>query len=178
MPDNVFPVLRTVAAACAALAFAGGAEARRGPAPVAPGQTQPAKAEASRFALALVNDPKGKAIVDIGVDDFVVQEGNTTREVLDVRVADYPVVLVVDNGASARADFKELQAAVARFVERVGPRPIAIVTTAGAPKLVANFDDERETLAGKIGAIEPPAAVDGQPLRAAALAARTIQATG
>jgi hypothetical protein len=143
-----------------------------------PSHAQRAQAGASRFALALVNDPKGKAIVDIGQDDFVVQEGNVTREVLDVRVADYPVVLVLDNGSAASADFAAIKAAALRFVERIGQRPLAIVTTAGAPNLIAAFEDEHDTLAEKIEAIDPPRAVDGQPLRALALAARTISATG
>jgi hypothetical protein len=143
-----------------------------------PKHAQRAQAGASRFALALVNDPKGKAIVDIGQDDFVVQEGNVTREVLDVRVADYPVVLVLDNGAAASADFSAIKAAAIRFVERIGQRPLAIVTTAGAPNLIAAFEDEHDTLAEKIEAIDPPRAADGQPLRALALAARTISATG
>ena len=140
-------------------------------------QSGPGKA-ASRFALALVNDPRGKAIVDIGADDFVVQEGNSAREVLDVRVADYPIVIVVDNGTAARADFIEIKAAVIRLVERLGPRPLAIVTTAGVPQLIATFEDERESLRQKIETIDPPASVDGQPLRAAALAARTLMTTG
>jgi hypothetical protein len=135
----------------------------------------------------MVNDQKGKAIVDIGEDDFVVQEGSVTREVLDVRVADYPVVLVIDNGTAAAADFTAIKAAATRFVERLGSRPLAIVTTAGEPKLVASFDDERETIAGIIDGIEAPGDVvapgapvpksNGQPLRALALAARTIAAT-
>jgi len=147
------------------------------PKPVRAEQTGPAKA-ASRFALALVSDPKGKAIVDIGADDFVVREGSVDREILDVRVADYPVVLVLDNGSAARADFAEIKAAATRLVERIGERPLAVVTTAGEPKLIASFEDDRETVAARIAEVEPPASADGQPLRALALAGRTISATG
>lgn len=144
---------------------------------VSVGTTAPQTA-ASRFALALVNDARGKAIVDIGPDDFVVQEGNVGRDILDVRVADYPVVIVIDNGAAARADFPEIKAAVVRLVERLGPRPLAIATTAGEPQLIATFEDERESLREKIEQVEAPASVDGAPLRGAALAARTLLASG
>lgn len=133
---------------------------------------------ASRFALAIVSDPSGKAVVDIDADDFVVQEAGAAREVLDVRVADYPVVVVLDEGAATGGDFAALKSAVTRFVERIGPRPMALVTTAGAPRLVASFEDDRATLQRRLDAIEGPSPADGQPLRAAALAARTIQATG
>lgn len=178
------PLLNGITVACFAAWFAASTLASSKHAEYAkaglasPKHAQRAQAGASRFALALVNDPKGKAIVDIGQDDFVVQEGNVTREVLDVRVADYPVVLVLDNGTAASADFSAIKAAALRFVERIGQRPLAIVTTAGAPTLIAAFEDEHDSLAEKIEAIDPPRAVDGQPLRALALAARTISATG
>ncbi len=171
MPETVFPVLRTLAAIATASAISVFG-------PALPTQQPSAQAVASRFALALVNDARGKPIVDIGDDDFVVQEGGIGRDVLSVRVADYPVVIVVDNGAAARSDFPSIKAAVTRLVERLGPRPLAIVTTAGVPRMVATFEDERESFAETIDTIEAPESVDGQPLRAAALAAQTLSATG
>src|SRR5215470_14941413 len=95
---------------------------------------------ASRFALAQVLDPTGKALVDVGPDDFVVQEAGAEREILDMRVADYPVAIVVDNGS--KSDFDKIRAAVVRMLERLGPRPIAVVTSGGEPKQVATFEDE------------------------------------
>jgi hypothetical protein len=136
-----------------------------------------AQVGASRFALATVQDPRGKALVDVGVDDFVVQEGTATREILDVRVADYPLVILLDNSAAARADFDALRSAVARFVERLGPRPIAIVTFGGAPKTIATFEDDRAVVAERLDGAQP---VDeaGQPLAAAAIAGEMIRKTG
>jgi hypothetical protein len=136
-----------------------------------------AQTGASRFALAQVIDSRGKAIVDIGVDDFVVQEAGTERELLDVRVADYPLVIVVDNGAAARDDFAMLQSAVARFLTRLGPRPVTLITTAGTPTAVATFDDDRETVASKLESLEWVDA-PSQLLRASALAGATIKRTG
>jgi len=160
MPGTVLPVYRVLAAALAALALGAGQQAG-----------------ASRFALATVSDAHGKAVVDVGADDFVIEEGGSAREILDVRVADYPLVLVLDNGRGARADFASIRSAAARFIDRMGPRPIALVTTAPAPALVTTFEDERESLLSHLEEIEPTDA-DGQPLRAAALAASTIRATG
>src|SRR5262249_44074355 len=45
----------------------------------------PSQTGASRLALAQVTDPRGKSIVDVGADDFVVQEGGAERDILDVR---------------------------------------------------------------------------------------------
>src|SRR5947207_858196 len=46
----------------------------------------------ARTALATVEDIRtGRRVVDVGADDFVVQEGAEEREVLSVRPADYPV---------------------------------------------------------------------------------------
>src|SRR5262245_13168450 len=135
-----------------------------------------AQAGASRFALATVSDQRGKPIVDIGADDFVVQEDNATREILDVRVADYPVVIVFDN--SAKDDFAAIKASVTRFVERIGPRPLALVTLGGAPKMIATFEDDRQTLLDRLGEVEEIAPASGQPLHAIALAASAIKQTG
>src|SRR5262249_33268195 len=130
MPDSVFPVYRAMAFT-AALALALPASG------AAPG----AQAGASRFALAIVDARAGKAIVDIGADDFVVQEAGANREILDVRAADYPIAIVVDNGSGARADFLSIRAAIGRFIDRLGPRPLALVTTAPVPTVVAALDD-------------------------------------
>jgi hypothetical protein len=108
---------------------------------------------ASRFALVQVADPRGKSLVDVGLDDFVVQESGSEREVLDVRVADYPVAIVVDDGA--KNDFAEIRAAVVRMLERLGPRPIAIVTAGVGPRLIASFEDERPAVMERLAAIEP-----------------------
>jgi hypothetical protein len=173
MPVDVLPVFRGVAVALAALAAVAalGAAPRRLRDVV--GQTG-----ASRFALAQVSDSRGAALVDVGADDFVVQESGVEREILDVRVADYPVVVVLDNGAAAVADFPSMRAAATRFVERLGPRPVAVATAGGTPKLAASFDDERATLLARLSRIEPAGTEDSQPLGAAALAAETIRSTG
>jgi hypothetical protein len=133
---------------------------------------------ASRFALAQVADQQGKAVVDISADDFVIQEAGANRDVLDVRVADYPVVVVLDNSQAAIADFPSIRSTLIRFVERLGPRPVGVVTAGGVPELVASLDDERSTLVERIGALEPASGEDGQLLHAVALAANTIRATG
>jgi hypothetical protein len=143
-----------------------------------PGAPQVGQAGASRFALAIVADRGGKALVDIGADDFVVKEAGASREILDVRVADYPVAIVIDNGRRAGADFLSIRAAIARFIDRLGPRPLALITTAPEPSVVAGLDDERATVVSKLQAIDAPGGADGQPLRAAALAAQTMHATG
>lgn len=139
---------------------------------------QVAQAGASRFALALVSDARGKAVIDIGADDFVVQEGSASREILDVRVADYPVVVVFDNSGRTPEAFASIKSAVTRFVERLGPRPLAIVTMGGAPRMIATFEDDRQTILERLEQIDAADAGGGQPLRAAALAAQAIRQTG
>jgi predicted regulator of Ras-like GTPase activity (Roadblock/LC7/MglB family) len=130
----------------------------------------PQQTGASRFTLAAVLDPRGRPLVDIGADDFVVQESGQPREILSVRVADYPLVLLVDNRAESRDDFPLIQKAASRFVGRLGPRPIAVVTLGGTPSLVASFDDDREAVVERLAALEP-ATASGPPAPATALAA-------
>jgi hypothetical protein len=158
----------TVVPAFRALTLAAAAAAALGFAP---------QTAASRFALAEVLDPRGHTLVDVGADDFVVEESGTTREVLSVRVADYPVVVVVDNGLAAHGDFPLIQKAAARFIERLGPRPVAIVAAGGPPKVVATFDDDRSAVSERLRTMSTTVA-NGLPLQGVALAARTIRESG
>ena len=85
---------------------------------------------ASRIALASVTDPRNRPLVDVGADDFVIQEAGVAREVLSVRPADYPLALLIDTGSLAAADFPLMQKAAAHFIDRIGQRPIALVPSA------------------------------------------------
>jgi hypothetical protein len=115
-----------------------------------------AQVGASRVALATVVDARDRAIVDLGADDFVVQEGTDVREILSVRPADYPIVVMIDTGVSARADLPHMQRAVARFIERIGQqRPVAIGTFADPPRMLTAFDDDRGEVLTKLHALEP-----------------------
>jgi hypothetical protein len=133
---------------------------------------------ASRVALAAVTDPRNKPLVDVSADDFVIQEAGAAREILSVRPADYPIVLLLDTGSDARADFPLLQKAAAHFVDRIGQRPIAIATFGGEPKLIASFEDERPAVLSKLAAITVDPAAPSLLLQGAGLAGRTIKATG
>jgi len=71
-------------------------------------------------ALASVTDPRNRPLVDVGPDDFVIQEAGTSRDILSVRPADYPIVILLDTGNDARADFPLMQKAAAHFLDRIG----------------------------------------------------------
>jgi hypothetical protein len=137
-----------------------------------------AQTGASRLILAAVTDARGRAVVDVSADDFVVQEGDAGREILSARIADYPIVLMLDTGIAARADFALMQRAAVRFVERLGrDRPVAVGTFGDTPRMLTTFDDSRDTLIERLTGV---AAAGGgsQLLAGAALAAATAQATG
>src|ERR687892_30438 len=64
---------------------------------VATGATDLQITGSARTALAIVEDPRShRPTVDLGADDFVIQEGPEPREVLSVRVADYPAIVMLD----------------------------------------------------------------------------------
>jgi hypothetical protein len=144
---------------------------------------------ASRLMLAAVTDPRGHAMVDVGADDFVVQEGAASREVLSVRLADYPIVVLLDTSASAE-DFALVQRAATHFVERLGnDRPVSAGAFGAAPQPLTSFEDERQRVLDRINALEPgsPPVSDGATggasnasrlLAAAAHAADTLHRTG
>jgi hypothetical protein len=137
-----------------------------------------AQTGASRLILAAVTDARGRAVVDISADDFVVEESGATREILSARVADYPIVLLVDTGVAARSDFALMARAAQRFVERLGhDRPIAAGTFGDVPRMLTTFDDSREVLLQRLGELSAGGS-DSQLMRGAALAATTVRETG
>ena len=133
---------------------------------------------ASRTALAIVSDPRNRSVVDVGADDFVIQEAGQAREVLSVRVADYPVVVMIDNGSESRNDFAMQRKAAERFLERLGPRPIAIGTLSDPPRMITTFEDERATTMKELEALEINSNAKSMLLQGAALGAEAIRSAG
>jgi hypothetical protein len=142
------------------------------PAPVEP------QTGASRVALAAVTDPRNRPLVDVAADDFVIQEGGASREILSVRPADYPIVVLLDTGEAARPDFVLMRKAIARFIARVGQRPLVVGTFGGTPKIVTGFGDERQTVMDRVDGLEAESSAGSQLLQGAALAGQTIRGTG
>jgi von Willebrand factor type A domain-containing protein len=145
--------------------------------------SSPFQIGASRLMLAAVTDQRGRSVVDVGADDFVVQEAGASREILSVRVADYPIVVLIDTNAPARDDFPLMQKAAAHFIQRLGnERPVIAGVFGDAPKLLASFDDDRKTVLERLNGIEPDGARGSSRasnlLKGAALAAETLHATG
>jgi hypothetical protein len=137
-------------------------------------QTQLQQAVTGRIVLAAVVDRTNRPLVAVGPDDFAITEAGQPREVLDVHVADYPVVVLVDDAADS-AELPAMKAAVSRFVARVGERPVALGTLSKPDALVASFDDERGELLKRIDAISAIAQAGGT-LQSGAAAALSLAA--
>ena len=142
--------------------------------------TQAAESQtgASRVALAAVTDPRNKPLVDVSADDFVIQEAGAAREILSIRPADYPLVVLLDTGIEARADFPLMQKAVAHFIDRIGQRPIALGTFGGLPKMLTTFEDDRQNVLAKLAEIATETSAGSLLLQGAALGGQTIRAAG
>jgi hypothetical protein len=143
-----------------------------------PAQSADSQTGASRIALASVTDPRNRPLVDVSADDFVIQEAGVAREVLSVRPADYPIVVLVDTGNLATADFQLMQKAVAHFIERIGQRPIALGTFGGPPKMLTTFEDERQTVMARLNAIAVDTSAGSLVMQGASVAAKMIRETG
>lgn len=129
---------------------------------VSPTDVRAQQLAASRVMLATVLDRANRPTVDVGPDDFVVEEGNDEREILAVQVADYPVALVLDNATDAADSLTAIRQAAIKFIQRIGQRPVAIGTLADPPVVVASFDDDRATV---LAAVERIARAERAPLR-------------
>ena len=130
----------------------------------------------SRVLLATVA-AGNRAIVDVGIDDFVIDQGGAAGEVLDVHIADYPLVVLLDSGAPAAGEHETIRDAAARFVSRIGERAVAAGTLAGPSAMFVTFDDDRATVLAQIRVV-PRGPTGSMPLEALANAVRMIQATG
>jgi hypothetical protein len=131
-----------------------------------------------RTLLATVVDGRGRTLVDLDADDFVIDESGSTREVLDVHVADYPVVVLIDDQESAATALPSIRSAALRFIERIGQRPIAIATLTRPATMVASFEDDRADVLSRVEEISPNVSAAAMPLPAIANAVRLIRETG
>jgi hypothetical protein len=139
----------------------------------------PQAAATSRVVLATVVDARNRALVDLGPDDFVVREAGEAREVFAIRLADYPVVILIDNGGAARGDFEAIRKAAAHFVGRIGgQRPVAIGTLGDPPAMLTTFDDDRVKVTTAIDALTANPSSDSLLFQSVANAAKVIAATG
>ena len=126
--------------------------------------------------LASVVDTSGKSQVDFGVDDFVINEGGDEREVLDVHVADYPIVVLIDDDSES-THLEPIKAAIARFVARIGERPVAVGTLSSPTEFVASLENTREDVVERLGKLTTRPGTPST-LPSVAHAARVLQDTG
>lgn len=133
---------------------------------------------ASRVMLATVWDRNDRPTVDVGPDDFVVEEGHDEREILTVQVADYPVIVLLDNGSDTNEAFAAIRLAARRFIERIGQRPIGLGTLADPPTLVTSFDDDRPAVLAALEKIAGAPRTPSRPLGVLTQAASRIKNFG
>jgi hypothetical protein len=133
-----------------------------------------AQQAAGRVLLAAAFDRSNHPTVDVGPDDFVVAEGNDEREILAVRVADYPVAVLIDNGGGTAPINAEIRHAAERFVTRIGQRPVVVGTLAEPVQIVATFEDDRQRVLDQIEGVLPSASERLAPLAAVTKAAEMI----
>lgn len=138
-------------------------------------QADPQKLE-GRSLLATVVDLAGATQVDLGIDDFVVTEDGRERDIVDVRIADYPVVVLVDDGNAAALPV--MKRAVDRFITRIGARPIAagVLSSGSAP--LATFTDERALVLSHVSRMAPGVKDAAVTLATVARAAQSLRETG
>ena len=145
----------------------------------APCASGPQEIGNARTVLAIVDDPRTRRpIVDVGADDFIVQEGAESREILSVRMADYPVVVMIDISGPAD-ELALIQKAAKHFIQRLGnERAVAVGAFGSSPTILAGFDADRADLLNKVDEVVAATSGNGSALQAAALAAQTLAATG
>lgn len=133
---------------------------------------------ASRLVLASVTDGQGRPLVDLDADDFVISENGQRSEVVAAFVADYPVIVLVDNSLEARNDLDAIRPAVVRFLSRVGERLVAVGTLTDPPAMLTSFDDERSAVLARLEQLSASQTSVLMPIEAVALAAKAVKESG
>ena len=141
------------------------------------GEAAQGQTASSRIVLATVVDSRARPLTTLAEDDFVVHESGEPREILSVRLADYPIVVLVDNRGSGSDSFEAIRQGALRFVARIGrDRAVAVGALAHPSTLLTTFEDDRATVAGALTDLEPEA-TGGNVLQGIAHAAEVIGLT-
>jgi VWFA-related protein len=104
-----------------------------------------------------VTDRYGRAIAGLERKDFIVSEGETVREVLEVEPARTPfnLVLLLDVSGSVEERLDFVRKSALAFVNTVSPQDrIAIISFRDDIQLISNFTTDRSLLAQRIKDIE------------------------
>lgn len=132
----------------------------------------------SRTVLAAVVTMQGRPVVDVDVNDFVVTEGTEPRDVLDVHIADYPLAIVLDDRPESEAVLADTKRAARRFVERVGERPVAMLTLSGAGQPLVDLEEGREVFFERLETVAPSAEPAAAPFDVIVRSALLLQNSG
>jgi len=131
----------------------------------------------SRLVLALVTDTGNRPPTELEPDDFVIEEGGQPREILSLHLADYPIVVLLDDVSASSKDADAIRGAAARFIARIGERPIGVGTLTDADQLFAPLDLSRSGVLDLVRRFSTAASTP-RPLQAAAAAVRAARDTG
>ena len=74
--------------------------------------------------------------------------------------------------------FRSIQSAAARFITRIGERPVAIGTLSHASELTASFENDRSEVLDRLAKLAPGGSSETSTLPAVASAARLLHETG
>jgi hypothetical protein len=132
----------------------------------------------TRVLLAMVTDTGNRPLVELEPDDFVVDENGEQRNILSLHMADYPIVVLLDDTASSPEDQDAIRAAAGRFVSRVGERPFAVGMLTAPTLLISSLADNRATVLDRLRRFAFTGAGTPLVLQAAAHAAQLIRDTG
>lgn len=132
----------------------------------------------ARTVLAAVVNPQSRPILDVGPDDFVVSEGGEPRDVLDVHVADYPIALIVDDRPQSNSALEVMRRAAARFVGRLGERPVTLVRLTDGSHPVVTLDEDRAVLLERLSTVTAASVEATPPLDTISRAATVLKNSG
>ena len=116
------------------------------------GYSPPAQAQ-DRVYLEAYDRQTGATVTDLQMAEVLLQEAGQARRVLDVRLANLPVklVLVVDNSPAAVRAFDLMKEGLTAFIDLLSPgQEISVLTLAPEPRWIAQGALDREEVLAAI----------------------------
>jgi VWFA-related protein len=102
-----------------------------------------------RTVFVSVVDDRGAPVPDLSVEDFVVREDGTAREVLRVGRATEPmqIAVLVDNSAASSHATAQIRDGLRRFIDALaGRNEMALLTVGERPTIVADYTSDAPPL--------------------------------
>lgn len=130
----------------------------------------------TQLILASAIDRDGNTILDLGPDEFLIEEGGLRCEAVEVRPAAYPIAIAIDTSGFAREPLMSIRHALHVFVAALSGRQVALYTFGAPSARVVEFTSDFSQLDHAIDRLFASPTSGARPYDAVTMAANDLRA--